>query len=631
MSGTQGSSYGSSGAAAAGNRQVTSNLKSGLNPSGSSKTSSGYGSRPASSSVNAAAANAARMAAQRAATSSAGTRNLSGGAGASLGGFGSAREVASRMGAGGGLSSNTADKTGLPGIGSQAFGKGTNYSAADYTMAGYGAYKNPNARQQIVDKAGNQIASLAAPRQNITTVSKGINLSPADMLRGGYGQYQQAPAAPSAQSTPQTAVGGWNELAGLQRAVAGMNPSLGNIVAGTTGNPLGKVTSNGEIGEVTGPAGEATFNRAMANMLPAMQKDQSRVPSAPSGPSPSMTAAAGYRDYDPVSELSTPQTAPPSQVAGYQNPARAFPSRPAAAPAPSQIANNDWNGSPNIAAANAAAMNTPMNVNYQQKTAMQGLPGAPAVASVPSLPNYAPPVSVANREPEGYSSPNAAPTQTVSYQNPARAFPTISRPAMPTQSAMVSPMAGNGQTFRSPASAAQYNQAMGGLLSAANNQVASADPVSGNDPLNHPLYEGDSTIPQKINAGLETRFEKIAAPVQKAGEYVNGLLGGNDYNDLYGRPGMTDPNARSTTNYESENEQSRKSAMKGLTDEQRKKVKDYMKDGMSRKEAIAKVKAESGTGGTGGSGGGTTPTKPSVYYPQYYSTWAGLPSGQKYG
>ncbi len=625
MAGTQGSSYSSSDKAAAANRATTSNLKSGLNASGSSKTNSGYGNTAARASVNAAAASAARMAAERAAAtrsySSAASRNMSSGAGASLGGFGSMRQVAERIAADRSPSSNAAAKSDLPGIG-QSFGRGTNYSAADYTMAGYGAYKNPNATQRITDGQGRTIASLAAPRQNITTVQKGVNLSPADMLAGGYGQYQRAP---SAQSTPQTATGGWNDLANIQRTLGQFQPSFGGIVSGLSRSPFAaKVagTPGGEIGSVNlGPNGIPEQQLMNAGYGPApsqiarvdygqtpIAKDISRVPSMES---PTMTAAAGYQGYNPLSSVSTPQTAAASPP-GY-----------------------NWNGSPNVAAANAAAMNQPMNVNYEQKVAMQGIPGAPSLDSVPNLPNYASPVSVAAREPEGYTSPNAATTEVAGYQNPARAYPSISRPA-PPQSAMVSPMAGQGQTFRSPASAAQYNQAMGGLLAAANNQVASASPAASDDPgaiEGNPLYDGDSTPQQKLNAALETRFERIADPALKAGEYVNGLLGGSPYNDLYGRPGMTDPNVRDQMNNLAEkgaDKTSGRTDMRGLSEEQRDKVREYMKQGMSRKEAIKKVKAEAGGSGSGtGTGGGTQTA--SLYYPQYYSAWAGLPSGQKYG
>lgn len=609
MAGTQGSSYGSSGAAAAGNRAVTNNLRSGLNASGSSRTNSGYGNTSARSSVNAAAANAARMAAERA-TSSASQRTASSGgfgrsgAGASLGGFGSMREVADRIAASRSLSSNAADKTSLPGIG-QSFGRGTNYSAADYTMAGYGAYKNPNATGRVVDGQGRTIASLAQPG---STFQKGLTFSPGDFMRAGYQHYQQAP---SMQSTPQTALDSWSPFVNTANIVGG---AYTQNVAGP-GGAMMKLgfgqpqSSGGEINQTQVQA-NSEIPLSMLGMLASTPKaitdrikDQSRVPSVES---PTMSAAAGYQGYNPLSSISTPRTAP----------------------TPTNYA---WNGSPNIAGANAAALNQAFNVNSGPKVAAEGLPGAPSVASVPSLPNYAPSVSVAKREPSPYDPIQ----QMAGYQNPARAFP--SRPAaQPTQTAMVSPMAGQGQTFRSPASAAQYNAAMGGLLSAANNQVAAASPTSSDDPLENPLYMGDSTAPQKIGQYLEPKFETIADPAKKAGNYINGLLGGSPD----GGNVSVNPNAQDALNYMAEKipqpgggakgaDQATQTEFKALSKEDRRKVRQYMKDGMSMADAIKKVKGTGSGTGTGTGNGGTQTA--GLYYPQYYSTWAGLPSGQRYG
>lgn len=591
MAGTQGSSYSSPDTAAAANKTTTSNLNKGLNPSGSSKTSSGYGSKPASSSVNAAAANAARMAAERAASTAASQRTST-----SQGGYGPSRPASANVNAAAARASmmNNQRSAGITqsyGGKGDAFGanqtvsKGINMSAGDMLAGGYGAYNNPSAGLAM------------AARPNTSVYGKGTNLSSGDLLAGGYRSYQQPP---SMQSTPQTAGGGWNDLAGLQAAVAGMNPTFGNIVSGTLRSPLGKVTSNGEIGG-------ANWEQTMMN--------------GGYGPTPSQIASIDYGQ--------TPLAKDMSRV-----------------PSIAEIAkpeNYNWGGPPNIAALNANAMNQAFNVNSMPKVAMEGgIPGGISPDSVPSLPNYASPVSIAAREPQGYS----APTQTFAQNLVSRGFTGGTAP-QPTQTAMNSPMAGQGASFRSPASASQYNRAMGGLLGGGN-QVASASPASSNDPLEHPLYSGGSTPRQKVGGYLEQKFEKIANPVQKAGDYVNGLLGGSGYNDLYGRPGMTDPNARDQLNNLAEKTGTTKSKAtaeqikqavedgkadpeyKALSAEKKQLIAKYVREGMTYAEAKAKALGGTTGGGTGTGTGGTV-TRPAVYYPQYYSTWAGLPSGQRYG
>lgn len=579
MAGTQGSSYSSSSKAAAGNKATTQNLQKGLNASGSAKTSSGLGNRPASSSVNAAAAAAARTAAARAATAS--TQRTQ--ANSSVGGYGRSSPASASVNAAAARAAmmNNQRQAGVTqsyGGKGDAFGanqtvsKGVNVSPGDMLAGGYGAYKNP-------------VAGIAmAARPNVTVANKGVNLSSGDLLAGGYGQYRQAP---SMQSTPQTAAGGWNDLAGLQRAVAGMNPSLGNIVAGTLRSPLGTVTTNGEIGG-------ANWQQSMMN--------------GGYGPVPSQIASINYGQTPFVKDISrVPQGGTTAVASAPQN--------------------YNWNGSPNIAAANAAGLNQPFNVNVGPKVAMEGgIPGAISPDSVPSLPNYGPSVSVANREPSPYD----AQTQVAGYQNPGRAFP--SRSVAP-QTASISPMAGNGQTFRSPASAAQYNRAMTGLLGGAT-QVAEA-PASASDPgatSDYGLYDQPSTPQQKVGGYLEQKFEKIANPLQKAGAAVNGLFGGSGYNDLYGRQGMTNSNARDELNNLPPKERERVVTEAGkasedpefraLSDADKSKVLELIKTGMSLADALKAIK----TGTT------TTPiTRPTYRYPQYYTDWAGLPSGQTYG
>ena len=564
MSGTQGSSYSSSKAAAAGNKATTQNLQKGLNASGSSKVSSGLGNKPASSSVNAAAANAARQAAARAATAASSQRTATSGYGASRPASANVNAAAARASMmnnqrqAGVTQSYGQGKGDMYGA-NQTVAKGTNLSAGDMLAGGYMNYKNPSAGLAM------------AARPNTTVYSKGINQSAADLLQGGYGQYRQAP---SMQSTPQTAVGGWNDLAGLQKAVAGMNPSFGSMVAGDQRQIYG--------GGIPADAQNPSF--ATDNYVKnwPVAKDMARVPSEPS-----------------IADVAKPE-------------------------------NYNWGGPPNLAALNANGMNQAYNVNSMPKVAMEGgIPGGISPDSVPNLPNYASPVSVANREPSPYD----AQQQVAGYQNPARAFP--SRPAAaPTQTAMNSPMAGNGQTFRSPESAAQYNRAMTGLLSGPM-QVAEA-PAGASDPsatTDYGLYDQPSTPQQKVGGYLEKKFEKVASPVQKAGDYVNGLLGGSGYNDLYGRPGATDPNARDPLNNLPPKDQvkavteagkaSQDPEFKALSDGDKSKVLELIKTGMTLKDALKAIK-------TGTTGGGAQTASQPLYYPQYNSTWAGLPSGQRY-
>jgi len=460
---------------------------------------------------------------------------------------------------------------------------------------------------RIGQMASTPFGTAPSPIAKASPFSTGYNLTPADIIGGAYTQNVAGPGGfmmKQGFGQPQPGV---NEVTLAQLAAGGMDP-LGS---------LRMLTSQ-------------------PKQITSRIKDQSRVPSVDS---PAMTAAAGYRGYDPISSISTPQTAA-AQVTGYQNPARAFPTQTPQGVSPQ---NYNWGGPPNLAALNANGMNQAFNVNSMPKVAMEGsIPGGISPDSVPSLPNYASPVSIAAREPQGYSRP----TQTFAQNLVSRGFTGGTAP-QPAQTAMTSPMAGQGASFRSPASAAQYNTAMGGLLGGGT-QVAPASPASSNDPLEHPLYSGDST------------------PQQKVGGY-NGLLGGSPYNDLYGRPGMIDPNAKDASNYMAEKGADKAGSpkdMRDLTPEQRKQVKDYMKQGMSRKDAIAKVKAEAGKASkdpefralsdadkskvleliktgmtlkdalkaikTPATGGGTQTASKPVYYPQYYSTWAGLPSGQRY-
>jgi len=454
------------------------------------------------------------------------------------------------FGGGSGLNGNTSNqaaKTSLPSrqATNQIAQKGINQSAADYMAQGYGAYKNPNATQSIQNGFGSKIASLAAPKQNIQTVSKGINQSAADLLAAGYGKYQ---SPPSMQSTPVAAQNGWNALGGLQQAVSKMNPNLGQIVAGDPLSSFKPVSSAGEIGSLVRPMlGGADYGAQMAQAALS-----NFAPSVPKD----LSRIAQAPDI-PVTE---------SYWANKQ-----------------QLPGNAY-------------------------ASIQGGPQAPSINDVPSLPNYAPPVSVAAREPRPYDSPTQ---QTAS---------------------LLSPMAGQGATFRNPTSAKQYNAAMGGLLSAQNNPPASVQPARGNDPLvaSNDLYDGESTLQQKINGSLETRFEKIASPAQKIGDKINGLLGGSGYNDLYGNKSQGNQNARDALNSEAEKSRhvqneaqiaSKSPEFRSLSAADQKTVMAYIEQGLTLAEAIAKLKSGSATAQN------TAIPRPTVRYPEYYSKWANLPTG----
>ena len=612
MSGTQGSSYSSSKAAAAGNKATTQNLQKGLNASGSSKTSSGLGNKPASSSVNAAAAAAARTAAARAATASTQrTQNSSnvGGYGRSSPASASVNAAAARasmmnnqrsagitqsspLGKGSlaGPDSNASAKSGLTGGIGQDYSKGTTYSPADYTMAGYGAYKNPNATQRVVNGAGQTIASLAKPG---STFSKGLTLSSGDYMRAGYRDYQQPP---SQQSTPQTASASFSPNLSIRDIIGG---AYTDNVAG----PGGYMMKMG-LGPREFSGGEINQAQVQAN---------SEIPMASLGMLASVPKAITSRIKD--------QSRVPSQD--------------------SMVAENyNWNGSPNYAAANAAGMNQAFNVNSMPKVAMEGgIPGGISPDSVPNLPNYADPVSVAAREPVGYGD---SVLSLPGYQNPARAFP--SRPAAaPTQSAFTQDLVSRGFTGGTapgiPSPAADVAPAHRVSLLSPNaaaqrawNIQRARDNAAPTQMVEGSLY-GDAPSPrtpvQQFADGVTGYAHKKTDWIKDQGNKVNGLLGGS----ADGGNVSTNPNARDPLNNLPPKDQvkavteagkaSQDPEFKALSDGDKSKVLELIKTGMTLKDALKAIK-------TGTTGGGTQTASQPLYYPQYYSQWAGLPSGQRY-
>lgn len=587
--------------------------------SASKSTSSRTTSSSSARSSTTQAAAAARAAASRAASTAA-TR--SSGAGASLGSFSSGAAVNARTGtsnsaasrnmsSGGGYGASRPASANVnaaaaraamsanqrsagitqsaPGKGNlyganQVVSKGVNLSAGDYLRAGYGEYKNPTARVAM------------AARPNTTVAKKGVNLSAGDLLSGGYGQYRQAP---SAQSTPQTAANGWSDLAGIQRVLSQSAPTVASIVAG---DPRQRYSIGGYQGEISDYAtrdimGQDAIGNTLSAALSRAEIKKDITDRVPSKAQP--TAVAGYQN--PARAFPARNVSAPVQVASYQNPARAFPARP-------QPQESNYMPKTALPASLYANLQKPPSVGRAPVT----------VADVPHLPfqdvkkgiNLSPADMLAG----GYGSYQQAP-----------AFGD-SMPAGNMTASLQSPMAGQSATFRSPASAAQYNAAMGGLLSAAN-QVAGVSPASSvaSSYTGNGLYDGDSTPTQKVAGWAETKFEKIANPAKKAGEWLNGLLGGSGYNDLYGRSGMTNPNARDPLNTEAdkfrqpgESDAITSEQINSLSAPQKAEFDRLVASGMSRTEAYYRALGYTAP---------TTQQPKTIAYPEYYSKWAGLPTG----
>lgn len=632
MAGTQGSSYSSSSKAAAGNKQTTQNLQKGLNASGSVKTNSGLGNKPASSSVNAAAAAAARTAAARAATASTQrTQNSGGGI--------SARTMAANYGAYNNPAATRMDsynansRNGAGGVPAQeAISKG---------KSGISASLNPQ-------ESAYQGKGAFNPPQ--TSISANINNSLNSVL-SRFGQMAATPFGASPIKSPvSNGLAQYDALAGLSSPYA---RPMSAIVAGDPMrvgyNPVDNIASVSpdpisEWGNKMGGYGIQAAARGIETLAKTVPKSPDRVPAALS---PTQSAAAGYRNYDPVAELNKP-SAYSNQVSvlarepvGYapmqsvQNPARTFPTRTIAAPSE----NYNWNGSPNYAAANAAGINQAFNVNSTPKVAMEGsIPGGISPNSVPSLPNYASPVSVANREPSPYD----AQTQVAGYQNPARAFP--SRPTAPqarstfTQSLLDKGFTGQGLASlgepyptSTPAPRISLSSPNPAAQRAWNIQRA-RDAAAPQQTVDGSLYGDAPDKPGyvKLADALTGYAGRKTAGARKLGDNINRALGGTSQdNPNWQAPG--NPNARDPLNNLPPKEREKvvteagKAAtdpeFKALSDGDKTKVLELIKTGMSLADALKAIK----TGTT------TPPTRPTYRYPQYASDWAGLPSGQTYG
>lgn len=426
------------------------------------------------------------------------------------------------------------------GVGNQMGGGGrTETSQSGYSRNTVNAAAANASRMAAMREAG--ITQSAPGRSDFNganqTFGRGVNLSSGDLLRGGYGAYQQSSGRPS----------GLAALGGLQAATSRMNPSVSSIVAGDNQARFGNVTTNGEIGSMMGPAGEATFNRAMLAMAPAQPKDQSRVPSVSS---PTQTAAAGYRSYDPVAELNRPTAvAPPS----YANPARAYPSRPTA---------------PQVASYQNPSRAFPQRdvTPYERPITVADVPQLPGGASTvskgmnPSMGDFD--MTALTREPSPY---DPQMPQVAGYQNPARAFPsrTPAPSNSPIRSAFANDLVSRGFTGgMSPETPAPGLSSLPSSPNAAAQRAwnlaaarSGTQPASSQETADNSIYGDapqDPTTKDRIAFALQNRMQKYAAPFQKAGDFVNKALGGSDYNDLYGRPGMPSQNTRDPMNGNSE-------------------------------------------------------------------------------
>lgn len=290
------------------------------------------------------------------------------------------------------ISSGTLGKTTPSRVGNQVGGGGKTATTSITRNTVNPAAANAN-RMTAALKAGTTVS--APGKSNMfgadQTFGKGVNLSSGDLIKGGYRSYQQPPSARPA---------GFGPLSGIQMATARMNPSLSSIVAGDPQARFGGIPADAQNPSF------ATENYVKDSPAPRAPKDQSRVPSATS---PTRLAAAGFRDYDPLSSVT--RTTAPTPVA--QNPARAFPSRPAA---PTQTASYDPLSSVQRPAARPVSVADVPQLPGGASTVFKGV--------TPSMADFD--MTALTREPTAYD-PRGPQVATV--QNPARAFPA--RPAAP--------------------------------------------------------------------------------------------------------------------------------------------------------------------------------------------------------
>ena len=362
------------------------------------------------------------------------------------------------------------------------------------------------------------------------TFSKGVNLSSGDLIKGGYRNYQQPPAARPA---------GFGPLSGIQMATARMNPSISSLVAG---DPQA-VYGGGIPADAQNPT-FATENYVKDYPTPRAPKDQARVPSVNS---PTRLAAAGYRDYDPMSSITTGNG--PTPVA--TNPPRSFPARPA----------------------------VPQVASYDPLSSIQRPAERPVtVADVPQLPGGASTVrpgvnpsmadfdmTALTREPQPYD-PRGP--QVAAAQNPPRVFP--GRPtAAPTRTTFTQSLLDKGFTgeglspaggtpapassapriaLASPNAAAQRAWNIQRARDAAPPQQVVDGSLYGEGPAFDNTIYGDApqnrTKIQRMADALTGGIKKKTAGIEKWGNRINAALGGSPNG---GTPMPTPPGESSRT------------------------------------------------------------------------------------
>lgn len=387
-------------------------------------------------------------------------------------------------------------------------GTGTT-SAGSMNMGGGGNGGTRNTVNAAAANANRLAALSKAPVTQSSFAGKGnFGGTPTmtDRVMAGLG-LRSLPTFGGGQASPGVSPG-WNAFHGLQKATAAGNPSVNGIVSGAVSMP--RVVTAGEIGSLQGAMAQpGSFDSQYAGLaLPGLtasrpakdqsrvpsvgQKDQSRVPQATSG------------GYYPPSSASASRPTPVASPA-YQNPARAYPARPASAPAyqnPARAFPERPEVMPQAVATRAPRIEDIPPVPMRGQTVNKGINYTPtdmaeAYGQYRSPPGGVPSVSVAAREPVGYSSQ-----------------PDI---------------------VDAPSARSAFAQA---IVDKANRLKAAqgVSPAAGADPAatQHPLYEGDSTGNQKTAAAPTNRARKTANPPESAGNWPNTKLGGSPYNDLYG-------------------------------------------------------------------------------------------------
>ena len=586
MSGTQGSSYSSGAKAAEANKKTTSNIKSGKNASGSTKTPAKTTSSSGNKSVNPAAAAAAKTLATKTAK-------------ANYSAYGNANATSQgvRQASGMGGSTNRSSAFSNP---TSASGKGN-----------YGLVNSAPGKGNLPSSGGGLLSSIGSGASSVLDSAKKGLLG----LATSYGvpTFGSVPtngilSAPK----PQNGVAPYQSLGYM---TAQSKPSISSIVAGDKPQQYAMGGMPGEIGslqqkDILGRDGVGDIVNAMLGRATIPKAYADRVPSSSNGIS---VAAREPIGYDPTSARYDQQQ-------------------------------SNYGLKTSMPSAAYAALQKPS--------------GAPSVASVPAIPgtqspmsgqgaSYANPFKAADENnliiQRGGNVQTAQPAPTGRNSAFAQSLLDKGFGRQPTQTAIASPMSGQGASwpvsgensmFAAAPGSTEYDAMVNWAKIADRNQKASSSstPVqaASNDPIENPLYDGDSTLQQKIGGYLEQQFEKVAEPFGKVADKINTALGGSPYNPLSGNANQQQQGSGYTSiagqNRNAPAQQQAATIWDGFSDEQRDQlatlepsqitqVRQYMQQGMSFAEAFAKVKPP------------TTPSGATWSQPQYTQTWAFTPAG----